>query len=664
MTHFDLQEANVYFRERFPLLTEEQKNHFWDRKLHTSRFCYKQALSLLLKKDYQSAYYYASSGNYDAISHQETVDKCQTLLASAREGLIEQYAKHQETIFRNTATSGKFAFKKNKFGYIDESQGIFIDFQYDHIELNKIHQGKPAYFRAEKNKQKYLVFLSGEEYPMAENIQDLNAETEAFVLYDNPVFTDFDKIAAYPKIKILIMDFSGLSEIPQSIGKMSNLERLSLRQNDIRSFPESFFHLKKLKHLDLSENLSLITIPEEISQLKELESLYLDDCYLGESEWDKERRERRKPESTAKIIGLPNTLKELKKLSTLSIKGNSLGEIPMMIADIPNLKELSLKSNNIDDTTLPVLYNLTKLEKLNLSQNKITQFPRKHTKLRHLNLSSNKLSEVTEDIKTLTSLETLDISYNQIASISIDLSSLKYLKLIDLSSNALMAAPTKTGNVKFVTENNKFNKEERYSTYTEPPSIQELLKKSETTSKLNLFNENLEQFPFSIMEVSHLDSLDISNNKLAPFFIEICKLKKLKHLNIKSNNLSSIPKEINALENLESLSLGKNNLTPDSLPAEFSKLNKLSELDLSFNHFDTIPKPVLELKALNELALLQNPIQSFPEELLNMPCLNRLILDFDLDWTAWESIFKELAKSCDIIMTDKFGNFKNIAEYV
>jgi Leucine-rich repeat (LRR) protein len=63
-------------------------------------------------------------------------------------------------------------------------------------------------------------------------------------------------------------------EIPESIGKLTNLKRLILKQNNLNTIPQSISQLQNLKELDLSQN-NFEEIPEVINSLKSLEKLNL-----------------------------------------------------------------------------------------------------------------------------------------------------------------------------------------------------------------------------------------------------------------------------------------------------------------------------------------------------------------------------------------------------
>tara|TARA_R110000851_G_scaffold9769_2_gene36076 strand:+ start:374 stop:784 length:411 start_codon:yes stop_codon:yes gene_type:complete len=66
----------------------------------------------------------------------------------------------------------------------------------------------------------------------------------------------------------------GITDLPEGIGNLKNLERLNLRKNELTSLPESIGNLTNLKELNLMYN-KLTDLPESIGNLKNLERLLL-----------------------------------------------------------------------------------------------------------------------------------------------------------------------------------------------------------------------------------------------------------------------------------------------------------------------------------------------------------------------------------------------------
>ena len=65
---------------------------------------------------------------------------------------------------------------------------------------------------------------------------------------------------------------SSLTALPESLSRLTQLEKLVLSRNRLRELPSWFGQLAKLKALDLSDN-RLKVFPEWIDELRELEWL-------------------------------------------------------------------------------------------------------------------------------------------------------------------------------------------------------------------------------------------------------------------------------------------------------------------------------------------------------------------------------------------------------
>ena len=87
---------------------------------------------------------------------------------------------------------------------------------------------------------------------------------------------DADTLILPAPLEELVFDFcSNLSMLPDNIGKLSSLTRLSLEHSNVRSLPESIKHLSQLKFLSLKSSKRLQSLPELPSSI---EKLFVDHC--------------------------------------------------------------------------------------------------------------------------------------------------------------------------------------------------------------------------------------------------------------------------------------------------------------------------------------------------------------------------------------------------
>ena len=137
-----------------------------------------------------------------------------------------------------------------------------------------------------------------------------------------------------------------LTALPESLGQLARLERLSLHSNQLTALPESLGQLAQLQTLYLHNN-QLTALPESLGQLTKLERLNLDNNQL---------------------TTLPESLGRLTQLRTLDLDNNDLTALPESLGQLTQLNTLFLQRNQL--TALPEsLGQLTQLQYLHLAGN-------------------------------------------------------------------------------------------------------------------------------------------------------------------------------------------------------------------------------------------------------------------------------------------------------
>ena len=136
--------------------------------------------------------------------------------------------------------------------------------------------------------------------------------------------------------------------LPEYIGRIANLDYLSLSDMEIQTIPESFKNLKRLRVLELSGN-NLNHVPEILIELDSLVALSLDNNNISEiPEFICQLKDLRSLIlSKNNISELPECIGELKQLDFLSLHNNQLTELPESISDLPLLENLSIGGNPI-----------------------------------------------------------------------------------------------------------------------------------------------------------------------------------------------------------------------------------------------------------------------------------------------------------------------------
>ncbi|XP_056638056.1 leucine-rich repeat-containing protein 47-like [Diorhabda sublineata] len=158
-----------------------------------------------------------------------------------------------------------------------------------------------------------------------------------------------------------------LSEIPDAISNLCNLQTLVLHSNKLEEINVNVSKLNKLKILDLSRNF-LKCIPESFSNLP-LVTLNLNSNQLNCF-----------PVFTNAV-----------KLTVLDLSNNNLKHFPICSKEMVNLTELKLQGNEIEEIAHNINI-LPALKLLDISNNKLKTLPGELAdclKLKDLNLKSN-----------------------------------------------------------------------------------------------------------------------------------------------------------------------------------------------------------------------------------------------------------------------------------
>ena len=138
-------------------------------------------------------------------------------------------------------------------------------------------------------------------------------------------------------------------------------------------------------------------------------------------------------------------------------------------------------------------------------------------------------------------------------------------------------------------------------------------------SSLHLGWNNLSgPIPVELSQLTNLESLNLAANALSgPIPVELSRLTNLSNLELHQNDLSGpLPAELGRLTNLESLDLAANALS-GPIPVELSRLTNLSNLFLGWNNLSGfIPPELGQLTGLSNLSLQNNALSGvIPAEL-------------------------------------------------
>ncbi len=394
------------------------------------------------------------------------------------------------------------------------------------------------------------------------------------------------------------LDLAGLEleVLPPEIGELTQLKRLVLGKldeekrewvgNRLMTLPDELSQLRNLEELSVAYN-RLTEIPEFLGNLTNLTVLHL---------WENQIKE------------IPESLSKLTNLTVLHLWGNQIKEIPESLSKLTNLTELYLGGNQIKEIP-EFLGNLTNLTGLYLSGKQIKEIPEflgNLTNLTGLHLSGNQIKEIPEFLGNLTNLTGLYLIGNQIKEIPEFLKNLTNLKELYLSENQIKEIPEFLGNLTNLTE--------LYLSKNQIKEIPEFLGNLTNLTKLSLGENQIKEIPEFLSNLTNLTGIHLHENQIKKIPEFLSNLTNLTWLFLGVNQIKEIPEFLGNLTNLTVLHLDRNQIK--EIPESLGKLEKLERLELSHNQITDIPQTLQQLKVLKDLDLQANPI-SIPPEILS-----------------------------------------------
>lgn len=196
-----------------------------------------------------------------------------------------------------------------------------------------------------------------------------------------------------PSIRHLNLSFNKIQEFPQRLGQaMGQLEELLIEGNSISELSAPLC-LPEIKLLDVSKN-----------NVEEMSRSFLSDCPKLEL-------------FSASINKLSELLHLPPKITTLKLANNNFSHVPQPLLQLPNLRSVDLRNNSISRLPGPVSWSSLNLRELMFSKNSIEALDLssevfRWSRLEKLHLSDNKLTQIPAQIGLLEGLTSLDLSRN------------------------------------------------------------------------------------------------------------------------------------------------------------------------------------------------------------------------------------------------------------
>jgi internalin A len=280
------------------------------------------------------------------------------------------------------------------------------------------------------------------------------------------------------------LNLSGLelTEVPEAIAQLTNLQTLDLRNNQLTSVPEAIAQLTSLTTLNLHNN-QLASLPDIITNLISLKELVVKNNQLTSLQDSIEKliNLQRLSLSQNQLMSIPDSIGRLIKLQILSLGNNNFSEFPRSITQLTNLKLLALGKNQIKNISVN---NLIGIQTLALNDNQLKYLPDEISQLQDLQelyLNNNEIQSLPEDINQNKSIKKFFASRNKLISIPKALCYLDDLEELHISGNLLTRLPEEIGNLRKL-------------------------------RKLYLSRNNLTHIPNSILNISSLERLSLYYN--------------------------------------------------------------------------------------------------------------------------------------------------------
>ncbi len=215
-----------------------------------------------------------------------------------------------------------------------------------------------------------------------------------------------DEIYEFSELEQLLLYECNIDSISHKVMKLNKLKIISIERSDLKAVSKELFNLESLEKVRLGDNRLLnLNFMGVNTSIKSLDLSY------------------------NKIEDLSNISKHLKGLVKFSCRSCGLSEVPDNIFT-SKLEKLNLMENKIKN--LPEnIGNAIELKSLYLDKNEIESLPPTFfelSRLKHLHLANNKLKKINRKFQNFKLLQYVNLSFNEIEYIEhINFKSLKTL---------------------------------------------------------------------------------------------------------------------------------------------------------------------------------------------------------------------------------------------
>uniref|UniRef100_A0A8C9DGK4 Erbb2 interacting protein n=1 Tax=Prolemur simus TaxID=1328070 RepID=A0A8C9DGK4_PROSS len=325
----------------------------------------------------------------------------------------------------------------------------------------------------------------------------------------------------------LYLDANQIEELPKQLFNCQSLHKLSLPDNDLTTLPASIANLINLRELDVSKNgiqefpeniknCKVLTVVEAsvnpISKLTKLQILELRENQLKmlPKTMNRLTQLERLDLGSNEFTEVPEVLEQLSGLKEFWMDGNRLTFIPGFIGSLKQLTYLDVSKNNIEmvEEGISACENL---QDLLLSSNSLQQLPETIGSLKNvttLKIDENQLMYLPDSIGGLISIEELDCSFNEVEALPSSIGQLTNIRTFAADHNYLQQLPPEIGSWKNITV--LFLHSNKLETLPEEMGDMQKLK------VINLSDNRLKNLPFSFTKLQQLTAMWLSDNQSKP----------------------------------------------------------------------------------------------------------------------------------------------------
>uniref|UniRef100_A0A674D6J6 Leucine rich repeat containing 7 n=1 Tax=Salmo trutta TaxID=8032 RepID=A0A674D6J6_SALTR len=357
-------------------------------------------------------------------------------------------------------------------------------------------------------------------------LQQVPKEIFSFERTLEELYLDANQIEELPKqlfncqaLRKLSMPDNDLSNLPTTIASLVNLRELDISKNGIQEFPDNIKCCKCLSVVEASVN-PIAKLPDGFTQLLNLTQLFLNDAFLEYLPY---------PALRLWVLG---SIHRLSQLERLDLGSNEFTELPEVLEQIHNLKELWMDNNSLQK--IPgCIGKLRQLRYLDLAKNRIESLDTDISGcecLEDLLLSSNMLQHLPDTIGMLKKLTTLKVDDNQLTSLPNTIGSLSLLEEFDCSCNELESLPPTIG---YLPNLRTFSADENFLI-----ELPREIGNCKNVTVMSLRSNKLEFLPDEIGQMTKLRVLNLSDNRISPF--TFTKLKDLAALWLSDNQSKAL----------------------------------------------------------------------------------------------------------------------------